>query len=74
MVYKKPTHADQYLRYNSHHQKFYKENVVSSLFNRAYSIITNKEDLKENASIKQVSKENGYQESIISKIFLRFTY
>ena len=38
--------------------------------------ITNKEDLKEKASIKQVSKENGYQESIISKIFLliRFTY
>ena len=36
LVYKKPTHADQYLRYNSHHQKFCKENVVSSLFNRAY--------------------------------------
>ena len=46
----------------------------SSLFNKTYSIITNKDDLyKENARIKQVLKENGYQESIISKIFKRIT-
>ena len=44
------------------------------MFNRAYSIITNKDDLhKENARIKQVLKENGYQESIISKIFKKIT-
>ena len=44
------------------------------MFNRAYSIITNKNDLdKENARIKQVLKKNGYQESIISKIFKRIT-
>ena len=56
------------------HQTSCKESVVSSLFNRAYSIITNKDDLhKENARIKQVLKENGYQESIISKIFKRIT-
>ena len=53
---------------------YFKESVVSSFFNRAYSIITNKDDLhKENARIKQVLKENGYQESIISKIFKRIT-
>ena len=41
--------------------------------NRAY-IITNKDYLtKENARIKQVLKENGYQESFISKIFKRIT-
>ena len=44
------------------------------MFNKAYSIITNKDDLhKENARIKQVLKENGYQEGIISKIFRRIT-
>ena len=70
LVYRKPTHTDQYLHYSSHHQTSYKESVVSSFFNRAYSIITNKDDLhKENARIKQVLKENGYQESIINKIF-----
>ena len=48
--------------------------VVSCLFNRAYSIITNKDDLhKENTRIKQVLKDNGYQESIIDKIFRRIT-
>ena len=74
LVYRKPTHTDQYLHYSSHHQTSCKESVVSSLFNRAYSIITNKDDLhKENARIKQVLKENGYQKSIISKIFRRIT-
>ena len=74
LVYRKPTHTDQQLHYSSNHQTSSKESVVSSLFNRAYSIITNKDDLhKENARIKQVLKENGYQESIISKAFKRIT-
>ena len=47
-----------------------RKSVVSSMFNRAYSIITNKDDLhKKNARIKQVLKENGYRESTINKIF-----
>ena len=74
LVYRQPTHTDQYLRYNSHHQATCKESVVSSLFNRAYSITTNKDDLhKENARIKRELKENGYRESIINKIFGRIT-
>ena len=74
LIYKKPTHTDQYLHYSSHHQTSCKETAVYSLFNRVYSIITNKDDLhKENARIKQVLKENGYRESIINKIFRRIT-
>ena len=74
LVYTKPTHTQQYLHFSSHHHTSSKESVVSSLFNKAYSIITNKDDLhKENARIKQLLKENGYQESIISKIFKRIT-
>ena len=46
LVYRKPTHTDQYLHYSSHYQTSCKESVVSSLFNRAYSIITNKDDLQ----------------------------
>ena len=42
-------------------QRSCKEGVVSSLLNRAYSIITNKDDLyKEITRIKQVLKENAY--------------
>ena len=64
LLFRKPTHTDQYLHYSSHHQTSCKE--------RAYSIITNKDDLhKENARIKQVLRENGYQERIINKIFRR---
>ena len=74
LVYSKPTHTDQYLHYSFHHQTSCRESFSSSLFNRAYSIITNKDDLyKENARIKQVLKENGYQESINSKIFKKIT-
>ena len=74
LVYRKPTHTDQNLQYSFHHRKSCKENVASSLLNRACSIITNKDDLrKENADIKQVLRENGYQESIIGKIFKRIT-
>ena len=65
-------HTDQYLNYSSHQQASCKESVVSSLFSRAYSIITNKDDLsKESATVKQMLKENGYQGSNISKIFKR---
>ena len=42
LVYRKPTYTDQYLHYSSYHQTSCKESVVSSLFNRAYSIITKK--------------------------------
>ena len=58
LVYRKPTYTEQYLHYSSHHQTSKKESVVSSLFNRPYSIITNIN--KESAKIKQVLKENGY--------------
>ena len=72
LVFRKATHTDQYLHYSSHHQTSCKESIISSLFNRAYSIITNRDDLtKENARIKQVLKENGYQKSIFNKIFKR---
>ena len=61
LVYWKPTHTEKYPDNSSQHQTSCNESVVSSLFNGAYSIISNKDDLyKENARIKQVLKENGY--------------
>ena len=70
MVYRKPTHTDQYLHDSAHHPTSCKESVISSLFNRAYFITTKKAYLtKDNAVVKQVLTEKGYQESIISKIF-----
>ena len=75
LVYRKPMHTDQYLPYSSHHQTSCKEIVVSSLFNRAYSIITNKDDLTtENDRIKQVLKEDGYQERMDTRKALLVKY
>ena len=74
VAYRKSTHTGQYLHYSSRHQTSCKDSVVSYLFNGGYSIINNKNDLtKENSRIKQVLKENGYQENVISKIFKRIT-
>ena len=39
LVHNKPTYTDQYLHYSFKHQASCKESVVSSLFNRAYSIV-----------------------------------
>ena len=50
------------------HKTSFKESVVFSLFNRAYFFITNKDDLNEdNTRLNNVLKENGYEESILSK-------
>ena len=74
LVYRKPIHTDQYLHYSSHHQTNCKKSVVFSLFNRAYCIITNKDDLhRKHTRIKQVLKKNRYKKSIIRKIFRRIT-
>ena len=61
LVYRKPTPTDLQLHYCSQSHTSCKEIPVSSFFDRAYSIITNKDDLsKENAGVKQVLKDNGY--------------
>ena len=64
LVYRKPTHTNQYLHYSSLHQTSCRKSVVSSLFNRAHFIITNKDDLtKGSTKIKPLLKENGHQEN-----------
>ena len=75
LVCNKHQHTEQYLQDSSCHQKRCKESVVSSLFNKTYSIIINKDDsAKENSRIKQVLKKNGYQGSIISKNLRELPY
>ena len=64
LVYRNPTNTDKYLHDSAHNQTSYKFFLPYLI---SYSIITNKAHLyNENAIIKQVLRENGYQESIIS--------
>ena len=59
LVYRKPTHTDQYLHYSPHHQTSCKKSVVSSLFNREFSIIANKDELrKKKARMKQALRDS----------------
>ena len=71
LVYEKPSHTHQYQYYICQHQTNCKESVVSLLLNKAYSIITNKDDLNKEGGRRK--KENEYQESIISKVVKRIT-
>ena len=45
-VYRKPTHTDQYLHWDSHHVITSKYSVVGTLFHRARTICSNPEQLQ----------------------------
>ena len=69
LVYRKPTHTDQYFNYNSNHPAKTKDAVVSSLFRRAKDIISDKDDLeKENERIVKVLCDNDFKKSDITKV------
>ena len=69
LVYRKPTHTDQYLNFHSNHQVSAKESVVSALFTRADKIISEPTDLRtENERIIKVLTDNDYNKQIITKV------
>ena len=69
LVYRKPTHMDQYLNFHSNHQISAKESVVSALFTRADNIISEPTDLRtENERIIKVLTDNDYNKQIIAKV------
>ena len=46
-VYRKPTHTNQYLQWDSHHAISAKYSVISTLFHRAKEVYSTKQQLKE---------------------------
>ena len=46
-VYRKPTHTDQYLQWNSHHNLACKYSVINTLIHRARAVCSNSQLLKE---------------------------
>ena len=67
-VYRKPTHTNRYLHYQSHHLKSAKSGIVANLTDRAIKIC-NSEDARnaEFGKIRELLTMNGYPKKFIEK-------
>ena len=65
-VYRKPTHTDKYLDYNSNHPSQHKRSVVNTLLHRAQKIpSTNAERSRERKHVIKLLRDNNYPLSFI---------
>ena len=67
-IYRKPTHTQQYIHWNSNHPKNMLLGVLKGLIHRAHMLCDLKEDLLEELDLlKNVFISNGYPEKLVSK-------
>ena len=65
--YRKPTHTDRYLDFNSHHPMCHKRSVVSTLLRRAQNILSTQKGKHEKTNrVKAVLRDNNYPSSFNS--------
>ena len=68
-VYRKPTHTDQYLAYDSHHPQSVKRGIVKCLYERAKRLVAKPSVIsKEMKHLSSVLVSNGYPLSFLRKI------
>ena len=68
-VYRKPTHTDQYLAYDSHHPQSVKCGIVKCLHNRAKCLVTKPSVISEEKKhLSSVLVSNGYPFSFLQKL------
>ena len=58
-VYRKPTHTDQYLAYDSHHPQSVKRSTVKCLYERAKRLVTKPSVISEEKRHPAVSEQLG---------------
>ena len=67
-VYRKPTHTNQYLLFDSHHPLDHKLGVVRTLFHRANTVVTSPEDREaEHDYLKNALQKCGYSDWTFQK-------
>ena len=68
-VYRKPTHTDQYLAYDSHHPQSVKRGIVKCLYERAKRLVTKPSVISEEKKhLSSVLVSNGYPFSLLQII------
>ena len=68
-VYRKTTHTDRYLDFNSHHVLKHKLSTASTLLNRAINLLSTSEGVKKELNhVSNALKSNGYPSATISNI------
>ena len=68
-VYRKPTHTDQYLAYNSHHPQSVKRSTVKCLYERAKCLVTKPSFIsQEKRHLSSFLVSNGYLFSFSQKL------
>ena len=68
-IYRKPTHTDQYLMFDSHHPLEHKLSVVRTLLSRKDEIVTNESDrMEEEKHVKSALKACKYPDWAISRV------
>ena len=68
-VYRKPTHTDRYLDFNSNHELKHKISTASTLLNRALNLPSTAEgSRKELTHVSNALKSNGYPSATILNI------
>ncbi len=69
LVYRKPTHTDQYLNYESHHPLHQKMGVIRTLYDRKDNIISEECDRKEEEKkVQSALKTCGYPKWTFEKV------
>ena len=68
-VYRKPTHTDQYLAYDSHHPQSVKRGIVKCLYERAKRLVTKPSVISEEKKhLSSVLVSNSYPFSLLQKL------
>ena len=68
-VYRKPTHTDRYLDFNSHRELKHKISTASTLLNRALNLPSTAERVRKGLThVSNALKSNGYPSATISNI------